>query len=198
MLLKLQENLSWLYRSMYVCMYVCIYVWVYIYTHTHIYTHTCTLLGEGNGNLLQHSCLENSMDRRAWQATVHGVTKSWTWLSDWACTFISWKKYIKEMIPRDHWGLLQSTKHVVHTWVDLLPLISQASLAKDGESGQTRICLRRWFVAGAMGSKSSFRSVVHTVCFEVKTGESSLVVTDIQNPWYSLLLHASVVKRHRL
>ena len=34
--------------------------------------------GEGNGNPLQHSCLENSMDRGAWQATVHRVTKSWT------------------------------------------------------------------------------------------------------------------------
>ena len=35
--------------------------------------------GEGNGNPLQYySCLENSMDRGAWQATVHGVTKSWT------------------------------------------------------------------------------------------------------------------------
>ena len=33
-------------------------------------------LGEGNGNPLQYSCLENSMDREAWQATVHGVTKS--------------------------------------------------------------------------------------------------------------------------
>ena len=32
--------------------------------------------GEGNGNPLQYSCLENSMDRRAWQVTVHGVTKS--------------------------------------------------------------------------------------------------------------------------
>ena len=31
--------------------------------------------GGGNGNLLQYSCLENSMDREAWQATVHGVTK---------------------------------------------------------------------------------------------------------------------------
>ena len=29
--------------------------------------------GEGNGNPLQYSCLENSMDRRAWWATVHGV-----------------------------------------------------------------------------------------------------------------------------
>ena len=33
-------------------------------------------LGGGNGNPLQYSCLENSMDRGAWQATVYGVTKS--------------------------------------------------------------------------------------------------------------------------
>ena len=35
-------------------------------------------LGVGNGNLVYYSCLENSMDRGAWQATVHRVTKSWT------------------------------------------------------------------------------------------------------------------------
>ena len=34
--------------------------------------------GEGNGNSLQYSCLENQMDRRAWWATVHGVAKSRT------------------------------------------------------------------------------------------------------------------------
>ena len=38
--------------------------------------------GEGNGNPLQYSWLEKSMDRGGWQATVHGVTKSWTGLSD--------------------------------------------------------------------------------------------------------------------
>ena len=38
--------------------------------------------GEGNGNPLQHSCLENPMDRGAWLAAVHGVTKSRTRLSD--------------------------------------------------------------------------------------------------------------------
>ena len=38
--------------------------------------------GEGNGNPLQYSCLENFMDRGAWQCTVPGVTKSVTWLSD--------------------------------------------------------------------------------------------------------------------
>ena len=38
--------------------------------------------GEGNGNPLQYSCLENPMDRGAWEATVYGVTKSQTRLSD--------------------------------------------------------------------------------------------------------------------
>ena len=37
--------------------------------------------GVGNGNPLQYSCLENSMDRGAWQTTVHDVTKKWTWLN---------------------------------------------------------------------------------------------------------------------
>ena len=37
--------------------------------------------GVGNGNPLQYSCLENSMDRGAWWTTVHGVAKSWTRLS---------------------------------------------------------------------------------------------------------------------
>ena len=37
---------------------------------------------EGNGNPLQYSCLENYMDRGAWWATIHGVTKSQIWLSD--------------------------------------------------------------------------------------------------------------------
>ena len=36
--------------------------------------------GEGNGNPLQYSCLENPMDNGAWQATLHGVTKTWTGL----------------------------------------------------------------------------------------------------------------------
>ena len=40
-----------------------------------------TWVQEGNGNPLQYSHLENSMDRGAWQATVYEVTKSLTWLS---------------------------------------------------------------------------------------------------------------------
>ena len=43
-------------------------------------------LGEGNGNPLQYSCLENSMDGGAWWATVHGVAKSRTRPSDFTFT----------------------------------------------------------------------------------------------------------------
>ena len=43
--------------------YICVYIYIY---------------GEGNGTPLQYSCLENPMDRGAWEAAVHGVTKSWT------------------------------------------------------------------------------------------------------------------------
>ena len=43
--------------------------------------------GKGNGTPLQYSCLENPMDGGAWQAAVHGVSKSWTQLSDFLFTF---------------------------------------------------------------------------------------------------------------
>ena len=60
---------------------------------------------EGNGNPLQYCCLENSIDRRACQATVYGVAKSWTWLSNfhftslpflnpaWTCGSFQFKYY---------------------------------------------------------------------------------------------------------
>ena len=47
-----------------------------------LYSPTVTSTGEGNGNPLQYSCLESPMDRGAWWATVPGVTKSRTRLSD--------------------------------------------------------------------------------------------------------------------
>ena len=43
--------------------------------------------GEGNGNPLQYSCLENSMDRGVWQSTFHWVAKSWTRLNNTHTTF---------------------------------------------------------------------------------------------------------------
>ena len=53
-------------------------------------------LGGGNGNPLQCSCLENSIDKGAWRATVHGVTKSWTRLSNRAHTLATAQKGFTE------------------------------------------------------------------------------------------------------
>ena len=53
---------------------------------------------EGNGNLLQYSCLENPMDRGAWKVTVHGVAKSQKRLSDFTLTFT--KKDVEKKISR--------------------------------------------------------------------------------------------------
>ena len=51
--------------------------------------------GEGTGNKLQYSCLENSMVRKGWQATVHGITKSWTHLSNQLFFFFSHFHFLK-------------------------------------------------------------------------------------------------------
>ena len=44
--------------------------------------------GEENGNSLYYSCLGNSIDRGSWWATVYGVAKSWTQLSDCTCIYV--------------------------------------------------------------------------------------------------------------
>ena len=56
-----------------------------------IYANHPRLPGEGNSNPLQCSCLENSMNRGAWQATSHGVTKSQTRLSNYHSLIHSFK-----------------------------------------------------------------------------------------------------------
>ena len=61
------------------------------YNHTH-FTH----YREGNGNPLQYSCLENPMDRGAWRATVHGVAKSQTRLSNFIHTQGNGSKSFKQ------------------------------------------------------------------------------------------------------
>ena len=51
--------------------------------------------GEENGNPFQYSCLETPMDGGAWQATIHGVTKSWIWPSDF--TFFTFTFFLKKI-----------------------------------------------------------------------------------------------------
>ena len=65
--------------------------------------------GEENGNPLQYSCQEYPMDRGAWGATVHGVAKSWTRLSDFSLAQLYPTVYeigMKDPIPalREHTG----------------------------------------------------------------------------------------------
>ena len=50
--------------------------------------------GGESGNPLQYSCLEHLMEREAWRATVHGVAKSLTYLSDWACKHIQLSQHL--------------------------------------------------------------------------------------------------------
>ena len=49
--------------------------------------------GEGNGNPLQYSCLENSVDRGAWRAAVHGVTKELDTIEQLTLHFTSYHQY---------------------------------------------------------------------------------------------------------
>ena len=88
-------------------------------------------IGEGNGNPLQCSCLENPRDRGAWKAAVHGVAKSQTRLSDFTFTF-HFHELKKEMATHSSvlaWGIpgtgepgglpSMGSHRVWHEWSDL-------------------------------------------------------------------------------
>ena len=65
--------------------------------------------GEGNGYPLQHSCLEKSMDRGAWRASVHGITKSQT-LSDLDLTSLPRRYLTLQLLPFATRGHLQASE----------------------------------------------------------------------------------------
>ena len=94
---------------------------------------------EGNGTPLQYSCLENPMGGEAWWAAVHGVTKSWTGLSDFTFTF-HFHALEKEMATHSSvlaWkipgtaepdGLPSMGSHrVEHDWSDLVAAAAAAA-----------------------------------------------------------------------
>ena len=72
--------------------------------------------GEGNSNLLQYSCLENPIDREAWQTTVHGIAKSWTQLSDF--TFFHFHCILDSLVDYDGYSI--SSKGFLPTVVDIM------------------------------------------------------------------------------
>ena len=85
--------------------------------------------GGRNGNPLQYSCLENSMDKGAWLATVHRITKSWTWLSGmhlactqmivyYVCTYIFVNVYMYKHIHDTLYIIHSSLKYWFHfLWI---------------------------------------------------------------------------------
>ena len=104
--LDMTKWLTYMHVQVYVCMYVCVSMCVILkllniikgFPGGSVVKNPCAnaedardsgsvpglgrLSSEGNCNPLQYSCLENPMDRGGWQAIVHRVTKSLTWLSD--------------------------------------------------------------------------------------------------------------------
>ena len=96
-------------------------------------------IGEGNGNPLQYSCLENPMDGGAWWAAVHGVAKSWAWRSNFTVTFhlhalekemATYSSVLAWKIPGmgEPGGLISMGSHRVgHDWSDLAAI----SIVKD-------------------------------------------------------------------
>ena len=108
------------------------------------FTHGSVYMGEGNGNPLQYSCLENPMGGGAWWAAVHGVTKSRTWLSNFTFTFHfhAWEKEMATHSSVLAWripgtgepgGLPSMGSHRIgHNWSDLAAAavyICQSNLA---------------------------------------------------------------------
>ena len=73
--------------------------------------------GEGNGNSLQYSCLENAMGRGAWQATVHGVAesdKAEATQQHWTTEFLNWKQV--EKLAKSHFVFQERVVSQDLTW----------------------------------------------------------------------------------
>ena len=84
---------------------------------------------EGNGNPLQYSCLENAMDRGAWWAIVHGVTKSWIQL-----------KRLSTHRPKE-W----KEKHNFQMYIEEQPEVVTFGAGQGGMRGEGGTC---WKVGG--------------------------------------------------
>ena len=117
--------------------------------------------GEGNDNPLQYCCLENTMDRGAWQAPVHGVTKDRTPLSDWHFHFhlLKWKMFTPGNMGLGSSAMGQGQPawcwyhhNALHAWFSLSPDISPFMCLVIGPSALLPLSLIK-FIASA-----------HTLC----------------------------------
>ena len=139
--------------------------------------------GEGNGNPLQYSCLENPKDRRAWQATVPGVEKSWTQLSDFTFTFLC------PQILTITWQSLSNPNQAL-----IPPYVERPALNQSPRPPKSWLCPpyseTLWLWSGTLSyhSKNKFISSTSTG-FSLPSGMwllqlASLFCTTIGLPWW--------------
>ena len=132
--------------------------------------------GEGNGTPLQYSGLENPMDGRAWWATVHGVARSRTWLSDFTFTF-HFHALEKEMATHSSvlaWripgtgepGGLPSmgSQRVRHDWSDLAAAAAAAILSISSVEYLHSSLITPFADIFIALSSQSLESIWHKVC----------------------------------
>ena len=139
-----------------------------------------TYIGERNDNPLQYSCLENPMDRGAWRATVHGVIKNQTWLSN---TFTFQNLHMKRLTGRPvgsgcptSWSFL-SSRPLGFPWTSALA------------SNQAPSDLR-WTVAGRSDAKPTVSSLTVFSCQFLFAAYCSF--RSERNPVYSLCTISSL------
>ena len=86
----------------------------------------------GNDNPLQYSCCDNPMDKGAWRATVNGVRKSWTWLSDWTqhhpgMTFISARYLLHHCSARQERIMVIGNRPRIR-WLSVSPICAYTAI----------------------------------------------------------------------
>ena len=99
---------GWQEASCQIFISLCMYVYVLVYTCLCIYIVLIVKFGEGNGNPLQCSCLENPRDGGAWWAAVHGVTQSRTRLKQLSSSSSILKlDYKSQVLNSKQWNIVQ-------------------------------------------------------------------------------------------
>ena len=145
---------------------------------------------EGNGTPLQYSCLENPMDGGAWWTAVHGVSKSWTRLSNFTFTFhfhalekemATHSSVLARRIPGtgEPGGLPSMGSHRVgHDWRDLAPAAAAAVLSYTVSVENSSIA--KVIFPPCSGSFQNFLFAFLTICWCVLNVNFFL---RFMNPW---------------
>ena len=140
-------------------------------------------IGEGNGNPLQCSCLENPRDVRAWWAAVYGVARSRTWLN-WLSSSSSSMEKLRDLL----WQLVQK---LIRQEVKNYALSSNIWGSPGGASGEESACDWRWHGFNPWVGKSPRAgncNLLQYSCLEISMGRGASQATvlglqRVRNDW---------------